>query len=382
MNIMAPVPKTPIKVLQLLVTMPVGGAEIMVADIATGLDPGRFEVVTACLGEPGPMGEELRCRGKRVVSLGLDLKRTSTFSLVRRVRELLKEIRPDILHTHLYHANLYGRLAALGLGLPGVVATVHNIYSRVKWHRCLANYLLARVSDYVLVFSPQVRDDVFRFDRVPAARLKMLTPGVRLEEPNPGETREEIRSRLGISGFCVGNVARLEEQKGHEDLLAAVSKVRGEIPDLTVLLVGDGSRGARLRALTQDLGLGQVVRFLGVRRDIPRILQALDVFLMPSRWEGIPLTILEAMGYGLPVISTMVGRVPEIIQDGVNGRLTPVADPEALARAILELYREPGKRRQWGEQARRTVQEKYTLKHFLEQFAAIYLELYEKGRGH
>ncbi|MBI4795526.1 MAG: glycosyltransferase [Deltaproteobacteria bacterium] len=379
---MAPVPKTPIKVLQLLVTMPVGGAEIMVADIATGLDPGRFEVVTACLGEPGPMGEELRCRGKRVVSLGLDLKRTSTFSLVRRVRELLKEIRPDILHTHLYHANLYGRLAALGLGLPGVVATVHNIYSRVKWHRCLANYLLARVSDYVLVFSPQVRDDVFRFDRVPAARLKMLTPGVRLEEPNPGETREEIRSRLGISGFCVGNVARLEEQKGHEDLLAAVSKVRGEIPDLTVLLVGDGSRGARLRALTQDLGLGQVVRFLGVRRDIPRILQALDVFLMPSRWEGIPLTILEAMGYGLPVISTMVGRVPEIIQDGVNGRLTPVADPEALARAILELYREPGKRRQWGEQARRTVQEKYTLKHFLEQFAAIYLELYEKGRGH
>ncbi|MBI4644207.1 MAG: glycosyltransferase, partial [Deltaproteobacteria bacterium] len=269
---MAPVPKTPIKVLQLLVTMPVGGAEIMVADIATGLDPGRFEVVTACLGEPGPMGEELRCRGKRVVSLGLDLKRTSTFSLVRRVRELLKEIRPDILHTHLYHANLYGRLAALGLGLPGVVATVHNIYSRVKWHRCLANYLLARVSDYVLVFSPQVRDDVFRFDRVPAARLKMLTPGVRLEAPNPGETREEIRSRLGISGFCVGNVARLEEQKGHEDLLAAVSKVRGEIPDLTVLLVGDGSRGARLRALTQDLGLGQVVRFLGVRRDIPRIL--------------------------------------------------------------------------------------------------------------
>jgi glycosyltransferase involved in cell wall biosynthesis len=379
MDIMAPIPQTPIKVLQLLVTMPVGGAEIMVADIATGLEPGRFEVVTACLGETGPLGEELRRRGKRVVSLGLDLKRTSAFHLVRRVRELLKEIRPDILHTHLYHANLYGRLAALGLGLPGVVATVHNIYSRVKWHRCLANYLLARLADYVLVFSPQVREDVFRFDWVPPSRLRMLTPGVRLEEPNPEETREEIRSRLGISGFCLGNVARLEEQKGHEDLLAAVSKVRGEIPDLTVLLVGDGSRGARLRVLTQELGLGQVVRFLGVRRDVPEILRALDAFVMPSHWEGIPLTLLEAMGHGLPVVSTRVGRAPEIILDGENGRLTPVADPEALARAILELYREPGKRRQWGEQARRTVQEKYTLKHFLEQFAAIYQELYEKG---
>jgi len=328
------------------------------------------------------MGEELRRRGKKVVSLGLDIKRTSTFSLVRRVRELLQEVRPDILHTHLYHANLYGRLAALGLGLPGVVATVHNIYSRVKWHRCLANYLLARVADYVLVFSPQVRDDVQRYDRVPPSRLRMLTPGVRLEEPNPAETREVLRSRWGISGFCLGNVARLEEQKGHEDLLAAVSKLRGEIPDLTVLLVEEGSRGAQLRTLAQELGLGQVVRFLGVRRDVPEILRALDVFVMPSRWEGIPLTLLEAMGCGLPVVSTRVGRAPEIIRDGANGRLTLAADPGALAQAILELYREPGKRKQWGEQARRTVQEKYTLEHFLEQFAAIYLELYENGRGH
>lgn len=381
MDIMAPAPKPPIKVLQLLVTMPVGGAEIMVADIAAGLDPGRFEVVTACLGEPGPMGEELRRQGKRVISLGLDLKRTSAFGLVRRVRELLKEIRPDILHTHLYHANLYGRVAALGLGLPGVVATVHNIYARVKRHRCLANYLLARLADYVLVFSPQVREDVFRFDRVPPSRLRMLTPGVRLAEMNSPEGKEVAKTRLGISGFCLGNVARLEEQKGHEDLLAAVSRIHREIPDLTVLLVGDGTRRGHLQALTQESGLEQVVRFLGTRRDIPEILQALDVFVMPSRWEGIPLTLLEAMGCGLPVISTRVGRAPEIIRDGENGRLTPVADSAALAQAILELYREPEKRQQWGDEARRTVKEKYTLEHFLEQFAAIYLELYGKGRG-
>jgi len=358
--------------------MPVGGAEIMVADIAAGLAPGRFEVITACLGEPGAMGEELSRWGKRVISLGLDIKRTSGFTLVRRVRRLLKEIRPDILHTHLYHANLYGRIAALGLGLPGVVATVHNIYARVKPHRCLANYLLARLSDYVLVFSPQVREDVRRYDRVPEDRLRMLTPGVRLEGQSCGERREEARTEIGVSGFCLGNVARLEEQKGHEDLLAAVSRVRRDIPDLTLLLVGDGSRGAQLKGLARELGLEQVVRFLGSRRDIFRILPALDVFVMPSRWEGIPLTLLEAMGCGLPAISTRVGRAPEIIRDGANGRLTPAAAPEALARAILELYYEPEKRRQWGEQARRTVLEKYTLEHFLEQFAAIYVELYEK----
>ncbi len=378
---MTVISQTPIKVLQLLVTMPVGGAEIMVADIATGLDPARFEVITACLGEPGPMGEELRGRGQRVIGLGLDLKRAGTWTMVGRVRQLLQEIRPDILHTHLYHANLYGRIAALGLGLSGVVATVHNIYARVKLHRCLANYLLARLGDYVLVFSPQVRADVRRYDRVPEAKLRMLTPGVRLEEPDSGANKEEARRSLGISGFCLGNVARLEEQKGHDDLLQAVAQVRGEIPDLTLLLVGEGTRQAALQSLTRELGLDQVVRFLGTRRDIPRILRALDAFIMPSRWEGIPLTLLEAMGYGLPVISTRVGRAPEIIQDGVNGRLAPAAAPGALAQALLELYQHPELRAQWGEQARRTVRAKYTLAHFLEQFASIYLELYEKGRG-
>jgi glycosyltransferase involved in cell wall biosynthesis len=354
----------------------------MVADIATTLDPERFEVVTACLGQPGPLGEELRGQGKQVLSMGLDVRHSGTFSLVRRVRELLQEIRPDILHTHLYHANLYGRLAALGLGLSGVVATVHNIYSRVKLHRCLANCLLARLVDYILVFSPQVREDVIRYDWAPEARLRLLTPGVRLGELNSGESKEEIRRSLGVSGFCLGNVARLEEQKGHEDLLLALSQVRAEIPDLTALLVGEGTRREYLRGLTRELGLSEVVRFLGTRRDIPRIFRALDVFVMPSRWEGIPLTLLEAMGYGLPVISTRVGRAPEIVRDGENGRLAPVGHPEALAGAILELYREPGKAAQWGEEARRTVQEKYTLERFMEQFAAIYLELCEKGRGH
>jgi glycosyltransferase involved in cell wall biosynthesis len=373
--------QSPIKILQLLVTMPVGGAEIMVADIATSLDPERFAVVTACLGQPGPMGEELRSRGRQVISLGLDIKQAGTFSLVGRVRELLQEIRPDILHTHLYHANLYGRLAARGLGLSGVVATVHNIYARVKLHRSLANFLLARLSDYVLVFSPQVREDVWRYDLVPEARLRLLTPGVRLNDLHTGESKEEARRHLGISGFCLGNVARLEEQKGHDDLLAALQQVKGSIPDLTVLLVGAGSRQEYLQGLTQELGLSEVVRFLGTRRDIPRILRALDAFIMPSRWEGIPLTLLEAMGCALPVISTRVGRAPEIIRDGVNGRLTPVGEPAALAAGILELYREPGKREQWGQEARRTVEEKYTLKHFMEQFAAIYLELYEQGRG-
>jgi hypothetical protein len=129
--------------------MPVGGAEDLVAAIVQGLDPQRFAVSVATLGPPGPVGQELRARGYEVVSLGLDIKRTSPWRIVGAVRRHLKAGRPDILHTHLYHPNLYGRLGALGLGLTGVVAAVHNSYSRVKFHRRLWNFLLGWATDRV-----------------------------------------------------------------------------------------------------------------------------------------------------------------------------------------------------------------------------------------
>ena len=136
-------PARRLKVLHLLATMPVGGAEDLVAAIVQGLDPQRFAVSVVTLGPLGLVGQELRARGYEVVSLGLDIKRTSTWRIVGAVRRRLKAGRPDILHTHLYHPNLYGRLGALGLGLPGVVASVHNSYIRVKFHRRVWNFLLA-----------------------------------------------------------------------------------------------------------------------------------------------------------------------------------------------------------------------------------------------
>lgn len=351
----------------------------MVAAIATGLDAGEFQVEVACLGASGPVGEELARMGHPVHSLGLDLQRTPVWRLVAAVRRLLRESAPDILHTHLYHPNLYGRLACLGLGLKGVVATVHNLYKRVKLHRCLLNYLLGRVSDCVVVFSPEVGRDVRHYDHLASSRLRLLSPGVRVEEWAAPESPAAARERLGVTGFCLGTVARLEEQKGHEYLLEAVSLVRPEIGDLTVLLVGDGQRRPRLEEQALKLGLAGCVRFLGTRRDVPFVLRALDLFVQPSRWEGIPLTLLEAMAAGLPVISTRVGRAGEIIEPGHNGLLVPPADSVALAAAILEAYRHPEARRTWAQRGCRTVAEKYSERRMLGEFADIYRELARRG---
>jgi glycosyltransferase involved in cell wall biosynthesis len=367
-------------VLHLLATMPVGGAEDLVAAIVRGLDPQRFTAAVATLGPPGPVGLELRDQGYKVASLGLDIRGTGTWQVAAAVRRRLKAERPDILHTHLYHPNLYGRLGALGLGLTGVVAAVHNSYTRVKFHRRLWNFVLGWATDRVLVGSPQVWQDVRRYDGVPVSRLLLMPYGIPLDGLNPSLSRAEARERLGLSagGLVIGAVGRLEEQKGHAYLLAALPEMRREIPELTVLLVGEGRRQEDLRRQVRDLGLEGTVRFLGTRRDLPEIYRALDLFVQPSLWEGLPLALLKAMGAALPVVATRVSGCREAVEDGVNGCLVEPGDPEALARAMLELLRHPEARRRLVEAGRRTVSEKYSLEAMLKRLAELYLDLWRR----
>ena len=366
-----------LKVLHLLVSLPVGGAEDLVAAIVRGLDPERFAAGVACLGFPGPVGEELRAAGYPVNYLGLEVKRTSTWRLVAAVRRLLQDLRPDILHTHLYHPNLYGRLAALGLGIP-VVAAVHNSYTRVKFHRRLWNFLLGWTSERILVGSTQVWDDVRHYDGVPASRLLLLPYGIRLAEPDPAWSRPEARQALQVSGFVLGAVGRLEEQKGQVYLLEALAQVQSEIPEATLLLVGDGRLRPDLERRARELGLSARVRFLGTRRDLPLIYRALDLFVQPSLWEGLPLALLQAMGAGLPVLATRVSGVREVINDDVNGRLVEPGDPQALARVLLELYRQPELRARLAAKAPDTIRENYSLEAMLARLEELYLELWQQ----
>ena len=371
----------PWRVLQLIYSLPVGGAEDLMAAMVTGLDARRFEVQAATIGPPGVVGQELLRAGYAVRSLGLDLKRTPFVRLVARLRDLLREVQPDILHTHLYHPNLYGRLASLGLGLKGVVASVHNSYTRVKVHRCLWNFFLSGITDKVLVSSPQVWQDVHTWDRVPARKLEVFPYGIRLADLEVSPAPATIRAELGISGFVLGVVGRLEEQKGHRYLLEALPEIIPEIPDLTVLLVGEGKEGDALRHLVQELGLGSRVHFLGTRRDLPRLFQAMDLVVQPSLWEGLPLTLLMAMGAGLPVVGTRVSGITEVVEDGKNGRLVAPGDSQALAQAILELYRRPELRRRLGDTACRTVAEKHSQEAMLRRLEQIYLKILEKKKS-
>jgi len=291
---------------------------------------------------------------------------------------LLKEIKPDILHTHLYHPNLYGRLASVGLGIAGVVASVHNSYTRVKLHRCLWNFLLSAITDKVLVSSPGVWQDVHTWDRVPAGKLEVFPYGIHLPDLDVAADAARVRAELGVEGFVLGLVGRLEEQKGQRFLLAALPELSREIPDLTVLLVGEGRERDALRRLADELGVSSLVHFLGTRRDLPRLFRAMDVFVQPSLWEGLPLTLLMAMGARLPVVGTRVSGVTEVIEDGVNGLLVTPGDSGALAGAVLEFYRQPELRSRMAEAGRGTVESRYSQEAMLRRLEGIYLQIMEK----
>lgn len=370
-----------IRVVHLLVSLPVGGAEELVAAMVRNFAPDRFDVQAATIGPAGVLGEELRRDGYSVYSLGLNLKEDPDLKIVYRLRRLFQDLKPDILHTHLYHSSYYGRLAALGLGLKGVVASVHNLYTRPKLHRRLWNFGLSRITDRVVAVSPQVWRDVRRYDAVAGTRLVLLPNGVSLAALETPASREEARKSLGVSGFCLGVVGRLEEQKGHAYFLQALPAVRDVLGEMTALLAGDGRLADPLARQAQELGVADKVRFLGTRRDLPLVYRALDLLVLPSLWEGLPLALLEAMGAGLPVVATRVGGVAGVIEDGVNGRLVPPRDSQALAGAMVDLARQPELCARMGQAARRTVAARYSQEAMFQRLAALYVELYEGEKG-
>jgi len=195
--------------------------------------------------------------------------------------------------------------------------------------------------------------------RVSPDKVVTIYNGVQTNEFAALAARAAARGRraFGIPAGAplVGAVGRLHRQKGFTDLITALAQVREHLPAVRLLLVGDGELRGDLEAHAQALGLSEVVTFAGLRTDIPEILAELDLFALPSLWEGLPNVVLEAMAAGLPVVATAVGGTPEVVVDGVSGLLVPPHDPAALAEALVFLLRDPGMRRKIGQAGRKRV---------------------------
>jgi len=366
----------PARLLYLIVDLPVGGAEIQLLNLVRHLDRDRYSPVVLCIGKNGPIGEEIAKEGVPVTELGLLRKGGGDRRIVTLLREFLRREKISLVHSHLYHANYFGRLAAFRERIPAV-CTIHNTYAHPKIHRRLINRWLARKTARIIAVSGPVREDIIRYDGVDPSKVVVIPNGV-----DPGRfdiplTRVEARERLGIPAehFLIGTVGRLEEQKGLRYLIDAVRMLRERGKNAFLLVAGSGREEVRLREQATRGGIEDAVFFLGARRDVPDLYRAMDVFALSSLWEGGPITLLEAMASGLPVVATPVGFVPEVVRDGVNGFLVPARDPAMLGEALWRVREDPVRAAEIGREGRETVRDRYTHRHLAEKVMAVYEEV-------
>jgi glycosyltransferase involved in cell wall biosynthesis len=358
-------------VLHLIGSLPANGAERVLLDLVRHLDPARFRPVVCCLHAGGPLVPEFEAAGVRVVMLR---KRSRwDLSILEQIRGVIAGERPALVHTHLFTADAWGRAAALLAGVPAV-CTAHSSDPWRRWHQRLADGILSRLTDRVVAVSDDVARSRRSRERVPSAKLTTIPNGIDPARFDPrtdvGPTRAALRLPDGIP--VIGILGRLHPAKGHPVLFEAVRRLLAHGRRVAVLVVGEGELREELEALARRLGLDGSVRFLGRRADIPAILNLLDVVVMPSRWEGLPIALLEAMAAGRPVVAAAVGGIPEVIVDGETGVLVPPGDPERLCAAVARLLDGPGEARRLGEAARACALARYDVVTMARSYEAVY----------
>ncbi|MEO7663982.1 MAG: glycosyltransferase [Candidatus Limnocylindrales bacterium] len=329
-----------IRVVELLATGTNGGAQEHVLNLMSRIDLTRYDV-SICSLSPGSAVRKLERAGFDVCVIDTP----DDAQAIEAVAAHLTAVGADVVHNHMYRAEIVGtqaawRMADAGLRRPYIVGTVHSSRIRPDIDKALLRQLTPRM-DHLIAVSTSIVHKIADEGRV-GAPVTLIYNGVDLQRYDEQVPCCTLREEYGLppEGPIVGVVARLEQEKGHPTLIDAWAQVHAEIPDATLLIVGEGSRRALLESHVDGLGLSSSVVFTGRRDDVPAVTAALDVAVLPSYREAQGLTILEAMALSRPVVASNVGGIPEMIEDGITGLLVPPHNPTALATGILRLLRD------------------------------------------
>lgn len=359
---------------------PFGGAQRNTLLSVAGLTRSGWDVDLVC-GAGGPLIPEARAAGVRVHVLG-DLVRP--VRPARDVRALLGLVRlfragrHALVHTHSTKAGLLGRLAARAAGVPAVLHTVHGypfemtgakarVYSRLE-------AIVSRCTDRVICVGEALRAEVAAHSMAPAAKCVTVYSGIDFRALRPTRSPVAMRERLDLAEAwpVIGSVGQLIERKAYQHLIEAVARLVPRHPRLHLLVVGEGPWRPILEARIAALGLGGHVTLLGERGDVADVLQVLDVYAMPSLWEGVGRALTEAMYMARPVVATAINGVTELVRHEVTGLLVPPYDPPALAAAIQRLVTDRALAQRLGEEGRRLVVERMDADRMIAELEHLY----------
>ena len=348
-----------------------GGAEKALVDLALHLDRRRYRVTVCATRTAGNYQPILDAAGVHTVILGRQSRREG-YKLAGLLG-ILRRQPVHILHTHMFGSNTWGRLLGTLAGVPVILA--HEHWSSKDPREAWLDRLLYRLGEGVLVPSEATKRVVMATEHLPARHLHVVYNGVDTRQFAPRTDAAAVRRELGLPAdtFLIGSVGRLSADKGGQDsLVRAVAALRPAHPQIGLVLVGDGPLRAGLEALAGDLGLGPAAVFTGQRADVARLLGALDVFVLPSLREALPIAVLEAMAMRVPVIATPVGGVPEVVQDGATGLLVPPGDAAALREALARLLADPALAARLAAAGQARVQAEFSLDRMVARVDHLY----------
>lgn len=374
-----------IKVMRVIARLNIGGPAIHTVLINKYLDPQRFESVLVT-GTEGPNEGSMQAWAKTqgvtpiiIPELGREINPLADLKVLYKLYRLMRRERPQVVHTHTAKAGFVARLAARLAGVPVVVHTFHghvfhSYFNPFKTRLfILIEQVMARLSDQIIAISPRQRQEILEFGIASPGKILIIPLGFELEPfLNCGNSKGQLRAELDLPNNVklVGIVARLTAVKNHRLFIEAAAQVVQHCSDVRFLIVGDGELRAQLAQQVKELGLGQVVHFLGWRQDLPTIYADLDLVALTSHNEGTPVTLIEAQAAGCAVVATAVGGVPDIVADGETGYLVPPGDAGKLSDAILNAL--SGDLHRMGQAGQQAVKDKFVVNRLVRDVETLY----------
>lgn len=353
-----------------------GGAERQAAELIRGLDTSRYEAHLAVCNTNDQLGYALPVASRTDLKAPMGPEPATLARLVRLVRAL----EPDVLHSYMNHQNLYGRLAVKIAGRGKSVGSVRC--TRLPWQTVRHELLTSRLTDALIVNSRAIREELVRRAWVPRDRITVVENGVdtvRFRPLTESERREE-RERFGMRATTLVVPGRISQQKNQISVVRALARLRkqGRLPsDLVVLFAGRQEASTRygtlLRAAIALYGVGDWVRFLGVVKDVEKLVGAADAMLLPSHYEGLPNAVLESMATATPAIVSPAANADELVREPSRGIELDGASPRSIAEGVARFIRtDAATRAAMGRSARAHAEERFTLARMIQGTCAVY----------
>lgn len=367
------------RVLVVAPSLGIGGAERVLTTTLPALDRENIDISLVCVGEEGELFADLTAMGVRATALHAGGKRNTPNALIR-LSNHIRKTKPDVVVTLGGGVTVTARLAAALNRVKHRIVWVHSSSERRRWILRVADRSLIPVTTGYLGVAEAQREFMVHSCRYPADRIHIVRNGVDLNSW-PARTDRTPLAEFGIQPDApvVGMVARLHPVKDHDTFLAAASLLIRELPQARFLVVGDGSRRSELESQRRKMGLDHAVHFTGFRDDVAQLLCAMDAVVLSSHSESLPLSVLEAMACGKPVICTEIGGTSEIIENGVSGFLTRPQEPMQIADHLNTLLTNREFARSMGLAARRRVESAFSLEDSVAQLETFFLELHSSN---